>query len=74
MTTDEIRRRLIVLQNHINSLATLLPDYAQIEFRTVDYTDQSDIAERKRLVISVTEIKPDIGADLIERAKGKRAQ
>jgi hypothetical protein len=74
MTTDEIRRRLSVLQNQINSLATLLPDYAQIEFRTVDYTDQADVAERKRLIISVVEIQPNIGTDLIERAKGKRAQ
>jgi hypothetical protein len=72
MVINEIRRRLISLQNQINALATLLPDHAQVDFRTVDFTQTSDIAERKRLFITVTEIGTGVAIDLIERAKRKR--
>ncbi|MDB5763212.1 MAG: hypothetical protein JWQ21_2207 [Herminiimonas sp.] len=72
MTIDEIRRRLISLQNQINALSTLLPENAQVEFGAVDFTKSTDVAERKRLVITVTEIQSRIGIELIERVKNKR--
>jgi hypothetical protein len=72
MITNEIRRRLVSLQNQINALSTLLPENAQIDFRTVDYTQTSDIAERKRLVITVVEVESGLAAEWIERARGKR--
>lgn len=74
MKINEIRRRLFSLQNQINSLATLLPDHAQIDFMVVDCTKQYDVAERKRLVIAITEIAPDIGIELIERVRKKRTK
>jgi len=74
MNTNEIRRRLFSLQNQINSLATLLPDHAQINFRIVDCTNQYDVAERKRLVITITEIPANAGMELINRARKKRAK
>lgn len=72
MITNEIRRRLVSLQNQINALATLLPDNAQIDFRTVDFTQTSDVAERKRLVITVTEVESGLAAECIARVRGKR--
>jgi hypothetical protein len=72
MITNEIRRRLVSLQNQINALATLLPDNAQIDFRTVDFTQTADVAERKRLVITVTEVEGNLAAEWIARARAKR--
>jgi hypothetical protein len=72
MITNEIRRRLVSLQNQINALTTLLPDNAQVDFRTVDFTQTSDVAERKRLVITVVEIESGLASELIARAQGKR--
>jgi hypothetical protein len=72
MITNEIRRRLVSLQNQINALATLLPENAQIDFRTVDFTQTSDVAERKRLVITVIEVESGMAAEWIARAMGKR--
>lgn len=74
MNTNEIRRRLFSLQNQINSLATLLPDHAQINFRIVDCTNQCDVAERKRLVITITEIPPNASTELINRVRKKKAK
>jgi hypothetical protein len=72
MITNEIRRRLVSLQNQINALATLLPENAQIDFRTVDFTQTCDVAERKRLVITVIEVESGLAAEWIARARGKR--
>ncbi len=72
MDTNEIRRRLIWHQNRINSLATLLPADAQLDFWTVDCTETIDIAERKRLVLTITEIRREASSELLERVKSKR--
>jgi hypothetical protein len=72
MITNEIRRRLVSLQNQINALATLLPENAQLDFRTVDFTQTSDVAERKRLVITVTEVESGLAAEWIARVRGNR--
>ena len=72
MITNEIRRRLVSLQNQINALAALLPENAQIDFRTVDFTQTSDVAERKRLVITVIEVESGLAAEWIAQARGKR--
>ena len=72
MDTNEIRRRLIWHQNRINSLATLLPPEAQLDFWTVDCTETIDVAERKRLVLTITEIRRDATAELLERVKSRR--
>jgi hypothetical protein len=55
MTTDEIKKRLVLLQDEINVLATMLPDNTQIAFGTIYFTRPTDIAERKRLVVTVKE-------------------
>lgn len=72
MDTNEIRRRLIWHQNRINSLATMLPSEAQLDFWTVDCTETIDIAERKRLVLTITEIRPQASAELLDRVKSRR--
>ena len=72
MDTNEIRRRLIWHQNRINSLATLLPADAQLDFWTVDCTETIDIAERKRLVLTITEIRREASTELLDRVKSKR--
>jgi hypothetical protein len=72
MDTNEIRRRLIWHQNRINSLATLLPAEAQLDFWTVDCTEVTDVAERKRLVLTITEIRPEISHELLDRVKSRR--
>jgi hypothetical protein len=71
MTTDEIRRRLLSLQDQINALASLLPDNAQLDFHAVDFTRPTDVAERKCLVVTITEIHPRASAALIHRVMRK---
>jgi hypothetical protein len=55
MTTDEIRQRIVSLQDEINSLAAMLPEHAQIAFGTVYLTKPTDLVHRKRLVVAIRE-------------------
>lgn len=53
MTTDDIKKRLLSLQEEVNSLAELLPDHTDISFGTLYHTEPSDEIRRKRLVIAI---------------------
>lgn len=68
METNEIRRRLLFHVDRINALATLLPASAQLNFFAVDTTEQADIAERKRLVLTVVQIDQSAVAAIIAKA------
>lgn len=58
MNTDEIKNRLVRLQDEINMLATMLPDNTKIAFGTAYVTGPTDLNERARLVVTVREILP----------------
>jgi len=68
MESNEIRRRLLFHADRINALATLLPAGSQLDFFALDTTEQADIAERKRLVLTITEIDPGAVAAIIAKA------
>lgn len=70
MDVNEVRRRLIWHQNRINALATLLPPEAQLDFWTVDCTEITDVAERRRLVLTISEVRPDAAAKVLAKARG----
>lgn len=57
MTTDEIRKRIVSLQDEINLLAAMLPEHAQIAFGTIYVTKPTELAHRKRLVVAIKEIQ-----------------
>lgn len=55
MTTDEIKARLTLLQEEINSLTAMLPDDTEVSFGTLYHTKPSNETRRKRLIVDIKE-------------------
>lgn len=52
MTTEEIKKRLLSLQEEINALAAQLPKEVDISYGTLYHTRPSDVDKRKKLVLA----------------------
>lgn len=55
MTTDEIKSRLLSLQEEINALAAQLPRDVDLSFGTLYHTRPHEVDKRKKLVLDFRE-------------------
>lgn len=55
MNSDEIKKRIYLLQEEINTLTALLPDHTDVSFGTLYHTEPTNEARRKRLVVDMRE-------------------
>jgi hypothetical protein len=57
MTPDEIKARLTLLQEEINTLTAMLPDDTEVSFGTLYHTKPTNETRRKRLVVDIRNIQ-----------------